>query len=193
MGAGTARKRHQRYRSCGACIDAANALAVERIVAAQPVLVDVALHARDVMPGLDRRLLHAGAPVTWPEMCGPMQGAMIGALLYEGWADTREAARSMLARGEIAFAQCHDFDAVGPMAGVISPSMPLFVVRNLAYGNVAYTNMSEGIGRVLRFGANGPDVIERLRWIESCWRRPSRPPCTALAGSTSRRSRPRPC
>lgn len=154
--------------SPGARIDAANALAVERIVAAQPMLVDVALHARDVLPALgERTLLHAGAPVAWPQMCGPMQGAMIGALVYEGWADTREAAQAMLARGEIAFAQTHDFDAVGPMAGVISPSMPLFVVRNLAHGNVAYTNMSEGIGRVLRFGANGADVIERLRWIES--------------------------
>ncbi len=150
----------------GSRIDRANALAVERIIAAQPVLIDVALHARDVWPDMGRTLLHAGAPVAWHRMCGPMQGAMVGALLYEGWADTSEGAVAMLARGDIRFAQCHDFDAVGPMSGVISPSMPLFVVRNQAHGNVAYTNMSEGIGRVLRFGANGPDVIERLRWIE---------------------------
>jgi hypothetical protein len=45
--------------------------------------------------------------------------------------------------------------------------MPLFVVENRSHGNVAYTNMSEGIGRVLRFGANGPEVIARLRWIEN--------------------------
>jgi hypothetical protein len=115
---------------------------------------------------MGRTLLHAGAPIEWPRMCGPMRGAMIGAVLYEGWADTPEAAEAMLARGDIAFAQCHDFGAVGPMAGIISASMPVFVVRNRAFGNTAYSNMSEGIGRVLRFGANGPDVIERLRWIE---------------------------
>lgn len=151
----------------GSRIDRANALAVERITSAQPVLVDVALHARDLWPDMGRRLLHAGAPVAWDRMCGPMQGAMVGAVLYEGWAPTAEEAREMLARGDIPFAQCHDFGAVGPMAGVISSSMPLLVVRNQSQGNVAYSNMSEGIGRVLRFGANGPDVIERLRWIEN--------------------------
>jgi len=154
-------------RECaGTRIDRANATAVERIVAAQPVLVDVARHARDAWPGMGRTLLHAGAPIEWPRMCGPMRGAMIGAVLYEGWADTPEAAEAMLGRGEIPFAQCHDFAAVGPMAGIISSSMPVFVVENRAFGNKAYSNMSEGIGRVLRFGANGPDVVERLRWIE---------------------------
>src|SRR4051812_43113632 len=152
----------------GSRVDRANAQAVERITSAQPVLVDVALHARDVWPELkDRTLLHAGAPVAWPRMCGPMRGAMVGALLYEGWAATAAEAESQLASGRIAFAQCHDFGAVGPMAGVISSSMPLFVVRNQTHGNVSYSNMSEGIGRVLRFGANGPDVVQRLRWIET--------------------------
>lgn len=152
----------------GSRIDRANRLAVERIASAQPVLIDVALHASDVWPALNGRvLLHAGAPVEWQRMCGPMRGAMIGAVLYERWAATPAAAESMLAGGAIGFAQCHDFGAVGPMAGVISSSMPLFVVRNQTHGNVAYSNMSEGIGRVLRFGANGPEVVERLRWIES--------------------------
>ena len=153
--------------SVGARIDRANAQAVERIVSSQPVLVDVALHARDLWPDMGRKLLHAGAPVAWQKMCGPMQRAMIGAPLYEGWADSPKDAQTMLARGDIVFAQCHDYNAVGPMAGIISPSMPLFVVRNQTHGNDAYSNMSEGIGRVLRFGANGPDVVERLRWIET--------------------------
>ncbi len=153
--------------SVGSRIDRANASAVERIVSAQPMLVDVALHARDVWPDLDRTLLHAGAPVAWDAMCGPMRGAMIGALLYERWADSAEAAEKMLRDGAIRLAQCHDRQAVGPMSGIISPSMPVFVVKNTAYGNVAYSNMSEGIGRVLRFGANGEDVIARLRWIET--------------------------
>ncbi|HEX6137917.1 MAG TPA: DUF1116 domain-containing protein [Casimicrobiaceae bacterium] len=154
-------------QSVGSRIDRANALAVERVIAAQPVLVDVALHARDVWPEMGRTLLHAGAPVAWDDMCGPMQGAMIGALLYERWADSTSAAEAMLRRGEIRLGQCHDQHAVGPMSGIISPSMPLFVVRNATHGNLAYSNMSEGIGRVLRFGANGEDVIARLRWIET--------------------------
>ena len=151
----------------GSRIDRANALAVEKIRNSQPVLIDVVLHAREIWPDMDRTLLHAGAPVAWDRMCGPMQGAMIGALLYEGWAETAEAAQELLAEGRIRLAQCHDFSAVAPMSGVISPSMPLFVVRNQAHGNTSYSNMSEGTGPVLRFGANSPAVVERLRWIES--------------------------
>ncbi|NBW26323.1 MAG: DUF1116 domain-containing protein, partial [Betaproteobacteria bacterium] len=113
-----------------------------------------------------RLLLHAGPPVAWGDMCGPMHGAMIGAVLYEGWAKTPEKAQQMLERGEIAFGQCHDFQAVGPMTGIISPSMPLIQVRDATHGNVAYTNINEGIGRCLRFGANGPDVLQRLKWFE---------------------------
>lgn len=151
----------------GSRIDRANQEAVDRVRAAQPMLVDVALHARDVWPEMGRTLLHAGAPIAWERMCGPMRGAMIGAVLYEGWADSESQAEAMLGRGEFPFAQCHDYGAVGPMAGVISSSMPVFVVRNETFGNTAYSNMSEGIGRVLRFGANGQDVIDRLRWIEN--------------------------
>lgn len=153
--------------SLGTRIDAANQLAVERVLSAQPVLVDVALHARDVWPDIGRTLLHAGAPVAWPDMCGPMHGAMIGAVLYEGWAGTAEDARRMLERGEIEFASCHDFQAVGPMTGIISASMPVLVVRNEAHGNLAYTNINEGIGKVLRFGANSAEVIQRLKWFEN--------------------------
>lgn len=151
----------------GSRIDRANAIAVERMLAARPMLVDVALHACEVWPDMDRTLLHAGAPVPWEKMCSPMQGSMIGAVLYEGWADAPEQARAMLARGEIPFAQCHDYSAVGPMSGIISASMPLFVVRNASHGNMAYTNFSEGIGKVLRFGAYSADVIKRMRWIEN--------------------------
>lgn len=150
----------------GSRIDAANARAARRMIEAQPVLVDVVLHARDVWPDMDRTLLHAGAPIAWPNMCGPMQGAMIGAALYEGWADTEDDARKLLASGGVRFASCHDRATVGPMSGVISSSMPLFAVRNLTDGNTAYSNMSEGTGKVLRFGANSSEVLNRLRWIE---------------------------
>ena len=150
----------------GSRIDAANALAARRMIEAQPVLVDVVLHAGDVWPDMDRTLLHAGAPIAWEKMCGPMQGAMIGAVLYEGWAETEEQARALLASGDVRFGSCHDRGAVGPMSGVISKSMPLFAVHNAAHGNRAYSNMSEGIGKVLRFGANSTEVLDRLRWIE---------------------------
>jgi hypothetical protein len=151
----------------GSRMDRANAQAVERVLAARPTLVDVALHAREIWPDMDRTLLHAGAPVAWPDMCGPMHGAMIGAVLYEGWADSMAEAERMLAAGEIRFAQCHDYSAVGPMTGIISPSMPVLVVRNLTHGNMSYTNINEGIGKILRFGANSPEVIARLKWFET--------------------------
>ena len=152
----------------GSKIDAANNQACARVLAARPMLIDVALRADAVWPEMksQRILLHAGAPVAWEAMCGPMHGAMTGAVLYEGWADTPEKARAMLERGEIAFAQCHDFKAVGPMTGIISASMPVFVVRNATHGNLAYTNLNEGIGKCLRFGANSPDVLARLKWFE---------------------------
>jgi len=154
--------------SLGSKIDAANKLACEKVISSRPMLVDVALRADGVWKEMkeERILLHAGAPVAWPDMCGPMHGAMIGAVLYEGWADTPEQARAMLEKGEIKFAQCHDFKAVGPMTGIISASMPVCVVHNTTHGNVAYTNINEGIGKCLRFGANSPDVLARLKWFE---------------------------
>lgn len=152
--------------SLGQRIDRANAEAVRRMIDARPMLVDVALHARDVWPKMGRTLLHAGAPLTWEEMCGPMQGAMIGAALYEGWTTTPEAARQMLAGGDVDFVPCHQWSTVGPMSGIISPSMPVLIARNPVHGNLAYTNFSEGIGKVLRFGANSQSVIDHLRWIE---------------------------
>ena len=156
-------------QAIGSRIDRANQAATGRMLAARPVLVDVALRAEEVWPELwfggRRTLTHAGAPIPWERMCDPMKGTMIGAMLYEGWASSPEQAAERLARGEVEFLPNHDIRAVGPMSGAISPSMPVFMVRNVTHGNLAYTNFSEGIGRVLRFGAYGPDVIERLKWI----------------------------
>jgi hypothetical protein len=149
-------------------ITAANAEACKRIIQSRPMWEDIAMRADGVWPEMKgtRLLLHAGPPVAWEAMCGPMHGAMVGAVLYEGWAKTPEQAQKMLARGDIEFAQCHDFGAVGPMTGIISASMPLIQVRDATHGNVAYTNINEGIGRCLRFGANGPDVLQKLKWFE---------------------------
>ena len=113
----------------------------------------------------ERRILHAGPPIAWAEMCGPQKGAICGAILYEGWATTIDAAEKLAASGEVAMEPCHAHGAVGPMAGIISPSMPVWVVENTAAGNRAFCNVNEGLGKVLRFGANSPEVIERLRWL----------------------------
>ena len=157
-------------QAIGTRIDRANDEAGARMLAARPMLVDVALHAREVWPELwakGRKLLtHAGAPVPWAKMCSPMQGTMIGAVLYEGWAKTPEAARELLAAGGVEFVQTHDINAVSPMSGAISPSQPVFIVENSDRGNMAYSNFSEGIGKVLRFGAYGEEVIKRLKWME---------------------------
>lgn len=146
-------------------IAAANAEALRRINAAAPVLTRVR-PAREVIPALsERAVLHAGPPVAPDSLCGPMRGAMIGAILYEGWAHTAEEAEASLLSGQIAVRCTHDHGAVGPMAGVISSSMPLFEVRDTTHGTVAYAPMNEGIGAVLRFGACDDAVIARLRWM----------------------------
>ena len=122
--------------------------------------------ARDHVPGLGARMiLHAGPPIAWAKMCGPMQGAIVGAILYEGWAADAEAAEALAESGKIDFAPCHHHGAVGPMAGVISPSMPVWVVANPEHGNRACCNLNEGLGKALRFGANGEEVLARLRWM----------------------------
>jgi len=147
-------------------VEAANARAADLYLAAQPRLTGIGV-AREVLPGLGRRtILHAGPPIEWARMCGPMRGAIIGAIVYEGWADNPSQAETLAAAGEIAFEPCHHHAAVGPMAGIISPSMPVWVVSNAAHGNSAYSNLNEGLGKVLRFGANSAEVIARLKWME---------------------------
>ncbi len=147
-------------------IDAANHKGFRRILEAQPVLVDVR-PAGEVLPRLaPSAVLHAGPPIGWTEMCGPMQGAVIGALRYQGLASGEGDALGLIDGGRVAFAPCHHHDAVGPMTGMITPKMPVFVVENRAFGNRAYCTINEGLGKVLRFGANDDSVIERLRWLE---------------------------
>ena len=146
-------------------VAAANAKVMDIILRGMPHLVglDVALN---VVPGMKENLfLHAGPPVTWERMCGPMRGAVIGGLIYEGRASTPSEAEELAASGAVEFAPCHEHETVGPMAGIVTPSMPVFVLRNEEFGNTAYCTMNEGLGRVLRYGAYGDDVIERLRWM----------------------------
>ncbi|MBI3456568.1 MAG: DUF1116 domain-containing protein [Candidatus Rokubacteria bacterium] len=144
----------------------ANETALARLLAAEPVLVDVR-PARDVLPGMTgRTILHAGPPIPWERMCGPMRGAVTGALRYERWAKSAEDAEALAGSGEIAYLPCHHAGAVGPMAGIISPAMSVLVVENRAHGNRAFATLNEGLGRVLRYGANDASVIARLGWMD---------------------------
>ncbi|HDS7793505.1 TPA: DUF1116 domain-containing protein [Raoultella ornithinolytica] len=147
-------------------INQANDAVIARIKAARPHWLDVK-PAASVIPELreGRVLLHAGPQIRWQEMTGPMRGACLGACLFEGWADDEAHALQLLEQGEVAFVPCHHVRAVGPMGGITSASMPVIVVRDAVHGNEAYCNLNEGIGKVMRFGAYGPDVQTRLRWM----------------------------
>ncbi len=146
-------------------VEAANKKAFGQYLEASPVLEGAGI-ARETLPGMgDRMILHSGPPVPWERMCGPMRGGIIGAILLEGWAADAERALALAAGGEIMFEPCHHHDAVGPMAGIISPSMPVWTVHNPVHGNRTFSNMNEGLGKVLRMGANSPEVLERLRWM----------------------------
>ncbi len=143
----------------------ANEIAIARLLAVRPQLVDVAV-ARDVIPGMtDTMFLHAGPPLTWERSSGPIRGALIGALLYEGLAASPEEAEEIAAWGGITMSPCHHHQTVGPMAGIVSPSMPVAVVRDADGDGVAFATLNEGLGKVLRYGAFGPEVVERLEWM----------------------------
>jgi hypothetical protein len=146
-------------------IDHANRTAVERMMAARPVLKGLAV-ARDVIPGMrDDLLLHAGPPIAWDRMSGPLRGAVIGALIFEGHARDEAGAVALVERGEVDFDSCHHHDAVGPMAGVISPSMKVYVVEDAVHGHRTFSNLNEGYGKVLRYGAFSEEVLTKLRWM----------------------------
>jgi hypothetical protein len=144
----------------------ANALALQRMTAAGADLVDVR-PAREAL-GLERgTFLHAGPPLEWERASGPMRGALVGAMLFEGLAATPEEAEAALARGDVTLEPCHHRDAVGPMAGVVSPSMWVYELRDEVHDHTSWCSLNEGLGKVLRYGAYGPDVIDRLQWMNS--------------------------
>jgi hypothetical protein len=146
-------------------VDAANRVALDRLLAAHQILVDVR-PAIEVVPRMTREtVLHAGPPITWERMSGPMRGGIVGALIYEGFATAWEDAERAVTRGAVRFDPCHHHATVGPMAGATTASMPVLVVENRHAGNRAYSTLNEGLGKVLRYGAYAPDVIERLGWF----------------------------
>ena len=152
----------------GERIDAANRTAIGKILAAQPVLVDVRLAGELIAPLDSRRLvLHAGPPIAWQDLCGPLKGAVCGAIVFEGWARDLEAAERLAAAGGVEFEPNHHFGAVGPMTGITTRSMPLLVVENRAFGNRAFCALNEGLGKVMRFGGNDAEVLARLAWLRA--------------------------
>lgn len=143
----------------------ANKTALERMMNADPVLVDVK-PAGEVLAGMTPTdFLHAGPPIEYERMCPPMQGAVCCALLNEGIAADIDEARRMAGDGTIRHRTCHEFGAVGPMTGLTTWSMPVWVVEDRRTGRRSYANISEGVGVGLRFGEYSVRTLERLRWI----------------------------
>jgi hypothetical protein len=146
-------------------IEDANQEALDRMLSGDPVLIDV-VPAAEAIPALkERMILHAGPPIEWDRMCGPMRGAICGIAVFEGWADDLEDAEKLAGEGAFEFHPNHHFDAVGPMTGMTTISQPLLVVENRTFANRAYCAVNEGLGKVMRFGGNDAEVLDRLRWL----------------------------
>lgn len=147
-------------------IEAANKLALDQMAGIHPVLVDIET-AMEVIPRMDEKtILHAGPPINWSLMCGPMKGAIAGILVYEGLANDIEEGYELAASDEIKFDCNHDHDAVGPMTGITTPHQPVFVLEDKKTSNRSYCTLNEGRGKVLRFGGWGSEVLDRLNWIK---------------------------
>ena len=148
----------------------ANDFAMSRMMDARPFLVGMG-KALDVIPGMRKNLLlHAGPPISWERASGPLKGAVTGALLFEGLAKNLQEADALMKSGQVSLEPCHDHQAVGPMAGVISPSMSVYIVEDKNTSIRAYSNMSDnrvaGRGASLRFGVFSNEVIAHLHWME---------------------------
>ena len=153
-----------RLEARAATIERANAEALARLTGGEPFVVDCR-PAWEALELPERTVLHAGPPIAWDRMCEPMQAAVLCAIRYEEWAANDDAARRLVESDRVKLEPCHHWRAVGPMAGVITRSMPVFVVENRAFGNRAHVTINEGLGKVLRYGANDDSVVARLRWL----------------------------
>ena len=146
-------------------IDQANQEALRRIIGGEPILVDVIPASQAIAELADHVILHSGPPIGWDRMCGPMRGAVMGIAVFEGWARDLGDAATRAAAGSFSFHPNHHYGAVGPMTGMTTPSQPLLVVENKTFGNRAYCAINEGLGKVMRFGGNDAEVLDRLRWL----------------------------
>ena len=162
---GTIRALERLWGEHAEMVERANEEAVRRIEAATPRAVAVA-RAGDVLPALaGRALIHSGTAIEWERICDPQRRALIAACLFEGWARDRGEAVAMLSAGEIAFKPGNDNGHVGPMTGVCSPSMPVWVVEDEASATRACSTLNEGPGRTLWFGVGDDESVERLRFF----------------------------
>ena len=146
-------------------IDQANQEALRRLVSGEPILVDVVPASQAIAELADQVILHSGPPIGWDRMCGPMRGAIVGIAVFEGWAKDLGDAATKAAAGAFLFRPNHHYRAVGPMTGLTTKSQPLLVVENGTFANRAYCAINEGLGKVMRFGGNDAEVLDRLRWI----------------------------
>ncbi len=144
---------------------AANERALTQMLAVQATLVDVVPAAEAL--GLERgEFLHAGPPITWDRASGPLRGGLMAGAALEGLVDDPEDAVALFEAGSgVALEPCHHRATVGPMAGVVTPSMWMFVLEDAATGRRTHCSLNEGLGKVLRYGAYGPEVLTRLRWM----------------------------
>jgi hypothetical protein len=147
-------------------VNLANKEIIEKIGSSKVLWVGLR-KASEAIPELkDKMLLHAGAPLHPSRMCNAMLNAVYGAIIYEGWATDLRTAELLVSSGAVKFDSAHNYSALGPMAGIISPSMPLMIFENADFGKRSFVTINEGLGQTLRFGANDAAVIKRLKWIE---------------------------
>jgi hypothetical protein len=143
----------------------ANSAALRAIEGARPHAVTVA-PAGDVVEGLEEgTLLHAGPPIEWERVCDPQRRALVAACVLEGWAADRDAAAARLAAGEVLLRAGNEHGHVGPMTGVCSPSMPVWVVQDESSGARAFSTLNEGPGRTLWFGVGDDEAVDRARFL----------------------------
>ncbi|MFL6003254.1 MAG: DUF1116 domain-containing protein [Nocardioides sp.] len=144
---------------------AANEAALARMLRVQAMLVDVA-PASELLGLEPGQFLHAGPPITWDRASGPLRGALMGAAALEGLVDDPEDATPLFDEADaVTLEPCHHRGAVGPMAGVVSPSMWVFCLRDDVHDRVSWCSLNEGLGKVLRYGAYSSDVVARLHWM----------------------------
>jgi hypothetical protein len=146
-------------------VEAANAAALESMLTVQPAWVDVT-PLGELFPDLPpMTLTHAGPPVTWERMSGAQRGAVIAAVLYEGWATDPAVASRLAEDGLLNLVPNHDLGGVGPMAGVLSPTMHVFVVRDRVSGRRAYSSIEYDS----LFGCWDERAMDELRQWNDCF------------------------
>lgn len=144
----------------------ANAVAVERICGADPVLVDVR-PAGEVVPGFSANtILTSGASLEWDQYRGGQRAAVLGGAMFEGLATSEEDAEAAIRAGEILVRPCQPYACAGSLAGVYTASMPVLVVENAATGNRAFCNLFEGVSpHRLNYGVYNDEVRRSLLFL----------------------------